>query len=64
MQSPAPVRGVEIWVRKHFAVFLWVIVALSICDSVAFLGRFHTQTNKRLEALEKQVAELKRDPNG
>jgi hypothetical protein len=60
---PTLVRGLDIWVRTHFAVFLWVILALIIVDSVAFLARFQTQTNKRLEALEKQAAELKRNPN-
>jgi hypothetical protein len=58
---PTPVRGFDSWVRAHWTVFIWIIVAITFSDFVLSFDRFQTATNKKLEALEKQVSELKSD---
>lgn len=58
---PIPVRGLDAWVRANWTVFIWIMMALSIVDFVFFVDRFHAETKEKLEALEKQVAELKSD---
>jgi hypothetical protein len=59
VNAPASVRGLEAWLRAHWTVFIWIMVALTIVDFVLAFDRFQTGTNKKLAALEEQVAELK-----
>ena len=58
---PIPVRGLDTWVRAHWTVLIWIIVAIIVSDLVLTFDRFQTGTKKKLEALEKQVAVLKSD---
>ena len=58
---PIPVRGLDTWVRAHWTVLIWIIVAIIVSDLVLTFDRFQTGTKKKLEALEKQVAVIKSD---
>ena len=58
---PIPARGLDTWVRAHWTVLIWIIVAIIVSDLVLTFDRFQTGTKKKLEALEKQVAVLKSD---
>jgi hypothetical protein len=58
---PIPARGLDTWVRAHWTVLIWIIVAIIVSDLMLTFDRFQTGTKKKLEALEKQVAVLKSD---
>jgi hypothetical protein len=56
---PTPVRGLDVWARAHWTTFIWIMAGICIADFVLGFDKFQQGTNKKLEALEKQVAELK-----
>jgi hypothetical protein len=56
---PVPIRGLESWLRAHWTVFIWIMAAICIVDFVLGYDRFQGETNEKLAALEKEVAELK-----
>ena len=55
---PIPVRGLDAWARANWTVFIWIMAGIGIADFVLSSTRFQMGTSKRLEALEKRVAEL------
>jgi hypothetical protein len=61
--APSPASAVDAWLRAHWTLFIWIIVAVTIVDFVFTFDRFQTETTKRLDSLEKQVGDLKGDLN-
>ncbi len=58
---PTSLGGLDLWLRAHWTVFIWLMVAFGILDFVFAFDRFQMETRKRLESLEKQMAGLRND---
>lgn len=58
--APAFARGLDAWVRAHWVLFVWVIVAIGIVDFVLFFDRLQADARQRLDALERRLTDLER----
>jgi hypothetical protein len=56
---PSPISGFDLWIRAHWTLFIWIIVALVIVDFVRTFERFQESARKKFSSIDKDVRELK-----